>query len=59
MPFGKHSAYKFGKITKVTDNRLCFGIPRAEGRILETGIEEFFKIKTQSTHLALIENCAR
>jgi len=32
---------------------LCFGIPRAEGRILETGIEEFFKLETQTPIIAV------
>jgi hypothetical protein len=32
---------------------LCFGIPRAGGRILETGIEKFLQLETESTYLVL------
>jgi len=32
---------------------LCFGIPRAEGRIVETGIEEFFKLETNTPIIAV------
>jgi hypothetical protein len=32
---------------------LCFGIPRAGGRILETGIENFFQLDTQTPIIAI------
>lgn len=36
-------------------SRLCFGIPRTGGRIVETGIEKFLKMETRGTSITDIQ----
>jgi len=53
MPSGTYPFNVINNITKPPINRLCFGIPRAGGRLVETGIEEFFKLKTNTPIIAV------
>ena len=47
MPSGKHLRSIHAYLPhQQGDLRLCFEIPRAGGRIFETGVEEFLKLKT-------------
>lgn len=54
-PYGK----KYMMIIYISEthghSRLCFGIPRTGGRIVETGIEKFLKMETRGTSITDIQ----